>query len=59
MIDKPTPGSDAAVAAGCRCPVMDNHHGKGNPLGQFWVNAECPLHGAHPVEKLVFREVKG
>ena len=30
MSDYPhTPGSDAAVADGCICPVMDNAHGKG------------------------------
>ena len=41
------PGSDAAVAAGCRCPVMDNARGRGY-LGQpgvFVMMADCPLHG--------------
>lgn len=39
------PGSDEAIAAGCSCPVVDNHHGKGMPGGMFWVDAGCPLHG--------------
>ena len=25
----PNPGSDAAIARGCTCPVLDNHHGMG------------------------------
>ena len=47
---QPNPGSDAALEAGCECPILDNHHGKGcgrdkdgNPL--FWVSADCPIHG--------------
>lgn len=41
------PGSDAALALGCQCPVMDNGHGRGSSWGpgKFWINAECPLHG--------------
>lgn len=41
------PGSDAAVEAGCLCPVMDNNRGRGY-LGQpgvFVMNFYCPLHG--------------
>ena len=42
----PPPGSDKALDAGCRCPVMDNGHGRGrgNPP-QFWVSEDCPMHG--------------
>lgn len=48
---KPNPGSPEAVAMGCRCPELDNGHGKGcgmtddkgEPL--FWLNQDCPLHG--------------
>lgn len=43
------PGSDIAIAAGCKCPVIDNGHGTGayngddgNPV--FWVSEICPLH---------------
>ena len=45
--DKPNPGSDEAVDAGCTCPVMDNHKGGGayGKDGAFWINAECTLHG--------------
>lgn len=50
MPDKPNPGSPEAVAQGCTCPVIDNHHGKGVPIGKdgaplFWHSAKCPLHG--------------
>jgi hypothetical protein len=44
---QPNPGSDAALAKGCNCPVLDNGHG--NPeLGRirgFYITAGCPLHG--------------
>lgn len=49
--DTPNPGSDAAVAAGCTCPRMDNARGRG-AMGTsgddavFWKAAECPLHGS-------------
>ena len=43
------PGSDAAVAAGCECPIIDNHRGLGirGPNGEVWHwrNSQCPLHG--------------
>lgn len=48
MNDKPNPGSDEAIALGCKCPVLDNGHGKGFILdGErvHWKNAKCPLHG--------------
>lgn len=40
MAATPNPGSDAARALGCICPVMDN--GRGD--GAFWSNGDCPLH---------------
>jgi hypothetical protein len=48
-----TPGSDAAIAVGCTCPVIDNGHGKGymggarNSSGAtiFVYSQTCPLHG--------------
>ena len=52
--DTPTPGSDEAVEQGCLCPVLTNGHGLGVYGGwatdehgnsQFWVVADCPLHG--------------
>ena len=47
------PGSDAAILAGCTCPVMDNGYGRGawtNDKGDavFWYNGDCPLHGGRP-----------
>ena len=51
--DIPTPGSDEALELGCRCPVLDNAHGRGamdtsGDDAEFWISAACPLHGAHP-----------
>ncbi len=44
----PNPGSDEALDRGCKCPVLDNAHGRGY-LGDGekfgWVTVEgCPLH---------------
>lgn len=45
------PGSEEAVVAGCYCATEDNNHGKGYRIDiesgepEFWINAECPLHG--------------
>lgn len=49
-ISKPNPGSAEAVQQGCTCPVIDNHYGKGVPVGKggaplFWHSENCPLHG--------------
>jgi hypothetical protein len=52
----PNPGSDAALDLGCKCPVLDNGHGRGfpyprtdgrdpNEFPSFYVNESCPLHG--------------
>jgi hypothetical protein len=43
------PGSDAAIAAGCTCPVLDNAHGRGHgelPDGRtvYVYSMDCPLH---------------
>lgn len=44
----PNPGSPEAVKQGCRCPVLDNAHGRGAGWGEntFWINAGCGLHAA-------------
>lgn len=44
--DTPNPGSDAAVAIGCKCPVMDNGRGRGymGVAGLFVYSAACPVH---------------
>ena len=46
----PNPGSPAAVARGCTCPVYDNAHGAGrgkDEHGQtvYVMSLDCPLHG--------------
>ncbi len=41
-MSKPNPGSDAAIAMSCRCPVLDNHHGRGS--GPWWISGDCPVH---------------
>lgn len=44
--DKPRPGSKEAIAAGCKCPVMDNSYGKGymGIPGIYVYSANCKLH---------------
>lgn len=44
---KPNPGSPAAIKLGCKCPVMDNGHGKGymGVEGVFVMSESCPIHG--------------
>jgi hypothetical protein len=54
-MNKPYPGSFDAVQAGCRCPVVDNGHGRGYMGGRrnsegrvmFVVVDTCPLHGVN------------
>lgn len=55
MIPAPNPGSEEALKLGCKCPVIDNHYGKGIPkirgtsLSEsscFWISSDCPLHGS-------------
>jgi hypothetical protein len=43
---RPNPGSDAARAQGCICPVLDNNHGKWAPWPPdgWWMRPDCPLH---------------
>ena len=36
------PGSDNAIAQGCKCPILDNQE---MPDDKKWVNGDCPLHG--------------
>lgn len=44
----PKPGSVEARELGCKCPVLDNAHGKGR-YGDgekygWWISEECELH---------------
>ena len=43
------PGSKEAIKAGCKCPVIDNNHGKGTGTGSdgrplFWYSSDCQIH---------------
>ena len=45
---RPYPGSREARDAGCRCPIIDNAHGRGYMCDnheRFVVNDNCPIHG--------------
>jgi hypothetical protein len=45
------PGSDAARAAGCACPVLDNGHGSvelARDRGGWSQRSDCPVHGPQP-----------
>jgi len=48
-VNSPLPGSDEAIAAGCSCAIMDNHHGAGayevNGRPVYWVSGSCAIHG--------------
>lgn len=47
--ERPAPGSNAAIDAGCICPVLDNAHGAGFPVRgetSWWITEGCPLHAA-------------
>lgn len=51
-----TPGSRSAIEAGCKCPITDNCHGLGRPIGDgnvtFVVEAACPVHKDWPEAKV-------
>jgi hypothetical protein len=42
----PNAGSPEAIEAGCKCPIFDNHHGKGymGIEGVFVFSGGCELH---------------
>jgi len=46
--DGDPPGSNAALDAGCRCPPLENGHGRGHPTktnpSGWMVNTNCPVH---------------
>lgn len=54
---KPKPGSRAAQAAGCTCPVMDNHHGAGRggdgKRHGWYFREDCRLHGDEVAETVI------
>ena len=41
----PNPGSDEALDLGCKCPILDNNHGKHVPWqGGYIIVEGCPVH---------------
>jgi hypothetical protein len=50
----PNPGSDAAIEAGCRCPVLGNGHGRGymGIAGLFLYVESCPVHSDRKQSKV-------
>ena len=54
-MSEPNPGSDAAIDAGCTCPVLDNSHGQGWLCsGTHWIVSRCPLHGQTDGQQPIF-----
>lgn len=51
-VAEPKPGTDAALSAGCLCPVIDNHFGRGRygagAVYGWLLHPSCPLHGGEP-----------
>ncbi len=46
---KGAPGSPTAINNGCKCPVIDNGHGRGmytdtDGIAVYAVNRDCPIH---------------
>jgi hypothetical protein len=46
MPKPPNPGSDAAVIAGCTCPIVDNNSGEFPPFepDSWYMTEGCPVH---------------
>ncbi len=46
QVKKPYPGTMEAQDAGCTCPVIDNHYGRGwhGIEGTFCINGGCSVH---------------
>ena len=46
MADTPNPGSDEALAQGCKCAVLDNCHGRFAPVPPdgWYITVGCPVH---------------
>lgn len=50
---KPNPGSDEAIAEGCKCAVLDNNHGRYAPWPPdgWWITEGCPVHAPRGEEE--------
>ena len=48
-MEQAKPGSNDARAAGCKCPMADNHYGEGRggdgPRWGWYTYKDCPVHG--------------
>ncbi|RYX78534.1 hypothetical protein EON76_05240 [bacterium] len=52
MSEQPNPGSSQAREGGCKCPILDNGHGRGYMGGvkdkngdtMFVINEDCMMH---------------
>lgn len=44
--DAPNPGSEESGKLGCKCPVMDNNHGRFAPWPKngWWITEGCLVH---------------
>ena len=60
QIDVPPPGSKEAVELGCKCPVIDNHYGRGigeiNGRMMYVISGDCPLHSIKSIVEGFWRE---
>jgi len=64
-MNAPNPGSDEAIARGCRCSAEDNKRGEGYTVLRgddvpddlrgtvYVVHPNCPLHGSPMVQRLM------
>ena len=50
----PAPGTQDAIDRGCKCPVMDNAHGRGAYIKDgkwiYWYSTDCELHRNNETE---------
>lgn len=61
--DMPNPGSEDALRLGCRCPVMDNNHGRFPPFpaeegrAESWfISMRCMVHAWPQKPSTLWRE---
>ena len=64
MKNIPNPGSKEAQKQGCKCPVIDNHYGKGFPYPgvkgpAFYISSVCPIHANNPTDESKKENLKG
>jgi hypothetical protein len=59
-IEKPNPGSPAAIKRGCTCAILDNAHGRGyyGQPGVFVISGDCPIHGSGESTRSLVGEIR-